>query len=192
MSRFLKLCSRNQLNYITATNSVRNVRTVRGNEQAASATRTEIVPDTEVEDFTRVEGFFEKVNHDIELKQNRGRLFAICHLYGHQHMFTEGDYILLKKHFPAGSGTKIKFEKVMMVGGENLTLIGRPVLDRDLVHVEATLVEKTLSHTITNVLHVPRQSNYQRWRFQRFALSTLRINEIKICHKINDTQQELQ
>ncbi|KAI1292665.1 39S ribosomal protein L21, mitochondrial [Halotydeus destructor] len=171
---------------------VRNLRTIRQNEQAASQLKTEILPETGDAEYSLVNSFFDKVNQDIEAKRDKSRLFAICHLYGQQHRFTEGDLIMVRKHFPAEVGTRVKLEKCMLVGGENVTLIGRPLIDRDLVHIEATLVEKTMGHTITNVIHVPRTHNFKKWYFTRDSLSVLRINEIKICHKLNESQEEVQ
>ena len=43
-------------------------------------------------------------------------------------------------------GQRIKIEKVLLIGSKDFTLIGRPLLPRDLINVEATVVEKTLSH----------------------------------------------
>lgn len=170
----------------------RHIRTVRVPEQAAAPQlQTQYIPDTEQEDRDRLKGFFDKVNHEIESKRGRARLFAICHMYGQQHMFTEGDYIMVRKHFPADIGTRVKLEKCMLVGGENFTLIGRPVLDRDLVHIEATLVEKTMSQTDTNLILIPKRSGYRKWYFTRQALSILRINEIRVCHRLNESQSEV-
>ena len=170
----------------------RMLRTVKhhGDSQAASLVKTQILED-EPHDPVVLDKFWQKVNQEIEEDLPRRRLFAICHLYGKQHLFTVGDYIMVQKHIPAPNGSKIKLEKCMLVGSNNLTLIGRPVLDRDLVHIEATLVEKTMTHTVSNFQHVPRKSGYKRWKFYRFALSVLKINQIKICHKINESQDEV-
>lgn len=171
--------------------NVRYLRTVKNSEQAASMAKAEIVPDTEAEEYVQTQDFFRKVNQDIEQKRQHGRLFAICHLYGQQHMFTEGDLIMVNKHFPADIGSRIKLEKCMFVGGENVSLVGRPVLDRDLVHIEATVIEKTMSHTVSNIVVIPRTSGKRRFYFQRMPLTTLRINEIEICHKLNESQDEV-
>lgn len=173
--------------------AARSIRTVKVTEQAAAPKlQTHYLPDTDGEDRARLSEFFDKVNRDIEEKRGRARLFAICHMYGQQHTFTEGDYIMVRKHFPAAIGTRIKLEKCMLVGGENVTLIGRPILDRDLVHIEATLVEKTMSQTNTNLVLIPKRGGYRRWHMTRKALSVLRINEIKICHPLNESQSEVQ
>jgi large subunit ribosomal protein L21 len=172
--------------------SFREIRTKRSEQSAsASHTRTEILEEESPFDPPEVEEFFSKINHEIATKANRKRLFAICHMYGTQYLFSEGDYIMLNKYFNIDIGTRIKVEKVMLVGGDNITLLGRPVLDRDLVNVEATVVEKTMSHTINRVHMVPRRANYRRWRFDRLPLTIIRINKIRICHPINEAPQDV-
>lgn len=170
-----------------------NLRTVRNQEQAASAIKTQIITDEPCEEERKnLDNFWSKINQEIVEKLLKKRLFAVAHIYGKMHLFTVGDYIMFQKYFPAEIGTKIKIEKVCLVGSDNLTLVGRPVLDRDLVHIEATLVEKTMTHTINNIIIVPRKCNYRRWNFNRKALSVVRINEIKVCHKLNESQDEVQ
>ena len=169
----------------------RGLRTVKKRSQAsASLTKTEILDnleDIEMENENS-RGIIDHVNQEINTTADKERLFAICHLYGKQYLFSEGDSILLRKYFPAEMGTRVKIEKVMLVGGSSFTLLGRPVLDRDLVHVEASLVERTMSHTETSCYHVKRHGNYRRWHMMRYPLSVLRINRIKICHPLNETQ----
>lgn len=173
--------------------SFRGIRTVKSSDRqaAASHTKTEMLEEETHGDPPEVTEFFSKINQEITMNANKKRLFAICHMYGNQHLFSEGDYILLRKYFGVEIGTKIKLEKVMLVGGDNITLVGRPVLDRDLVHVEATVVEKTMSHTVNNILAVPRRQKYRRWRFDRFPLTILRINKIHICHPINESPENI-
>lgn len=173
--------------------SLRTLRTVRSEDRAAAShTKTELIEDGLRYDPKDVNDFFDKVNHEIETELPRKRLFAIVYLYALQHLITEGDFIMIRKFFPAEVGARVKIERVLLVGSDNLTLVGRPVLDRDLVHVEATVIEKTLSHCYSDCRHVPRRSNYWRWRFNRFPLSFLRINKIRVCHKINESPREVQ
>lgn len=166
---------------------------MKSDDQASSVshTRTEMLEEDSQIDPPEVSEFFSKINQEIKTKVNKKRLFAICHLYAHQYLFTEGDYIMIMKYFNIDIGTRIKLEKVMLVGGDNFTLLGRPVLDRDLVNVEATVVEKTMSNTINQVHMVPRRANYRRWRFDRLPLTILRINSIRICHPINESPEHI-
>ena len=46
----------------------------------------------------------------------------------------------------AKNGQKIRLDKICLIGSKDFTLLGRPLLPRDLVNVEATVVEKSLSH----------------------------------------------
>ena len=50
----------------------------------------------------------------------------------------------------ATNGQRIRLEKILLVGAFDFTLMGRPLLPRDLVNVEATVVEKSLSHKKIN------------------------------------------
>ena len=64
-----------------------------------------------------------------------------------QRKFTEGDLIMLNSDLGIDIGTRITIDKVTLVGSRDFTLMGRPVLPRDLARVEATVVEKNLSKT---------------------------------------------
>ena len=77
--------------------------------------------------------------------QDYGRLFAVVQFAGRQWKVTGEDLILIENHLQAQCGDRIRVEKVLMVGGEDFTLIGRPLLGGNLVRVEATVVEKTES-----------------------------------------------
>lgn len=51
--------------------------------------------------------------------------------------------------------------QVLLVGSKDFTLIGCPLLDNELVRVEATVIEKTLSYTKLHFKMVKRE-NYRR------------------------------
>jgi large subunit ribosomal protein L21 len=97
-----------------------------------------------------------------------GRLFAAVYFDGEQRKFSVGDLIMVNKDIAIDVGQQITLDKVTLVGGKDFTLIGRPVLPRDLVRVEATVVEKNLSRT--NVLLIckkkPSRGQYKckHWR----------------------------
>uniref|UniRef100_A0AAY5KWN1 Large ribosomal subunit protein bL21m n=1 Tax=Esox lucius TaxID=8010 RepID=A0AAY5KWN1_ESOLU len=86
----------------------------------------------------------ETVNNLLE-KEAYGRLFAVVHFASRQWKVTNEDLILIENHIDAECGDRIRLEKVLLVGGEEFTLIGRPLLGCDLVRVEATVIEKTES-----------------------------------------------
>lgn len=78
-----------------------------------------------------------------------GRMFAIVQVCGKQFKVTEHDIIIIEGFWPPNIGDQLKLEKVLLVGSKDFTLIGRPILNRELVSIDATVIEKTLSHTKT-------------------------------------------
>ncbi|GCC26097.1 hypothetical protein chiPu_0004511 [Chiloscyllium punctatum] len=112
----------------------------------------------------------EEANHHIEVVQNvktlismgaYGRLFAVVHFASRQWKVTNEDLILIENHIEADCGDRIRLEKVLLVGGNDFTLIGRPLLGRDLVRVEATVIEKTESWPKIN-FRFKRRKRYRR------------------------------
>ena len=85
------------------------------------------------------------------MKKDHGRLFAIIGVDLNQWKITEGDLLMLLKETGASLGQRIRLEKVLLVGSKDFSLIGRPLLPRDLINVEATVVEKSLGHKKVNV-----------------------------------------
>ncbi|ROL42236.1 39S ribosomal protein L21, mitochondrial [Anabarilius grahami] len=57
-----------------------------------------------------------------------GRLFAVVHFAGRQWKVTNEDLILIENHIDAACGDRIRLEKVLLVGGNDFTLIGKPLL----------------------------------------------------------------
>jgi len=148
----------------------------------------EVIRDEESnEELVEMNKLFKKVNELIS-KEKCGQNFAVIHLFGNQFLVHNNDIISFRNSIPADIGQTIKLEKCLLVGNDYFTLIGRPLLNRDLVQIEATVIEKTMTQTYFNVVAIPRNHRYRRWRFQRFPLSLLRINQIEICHPLNRTQ----
>jgi len=116
-----------------------------------------------------------------------GRMFAVVQVCGKQFKITEHDIIIIEGFWPPNIGDQLKLEKVLLVGSKDFTLIGRPILNRELVSVDATVIEKTLSHTKTRFRFRPRKQ-YRRInckillkRYFRFTpLSLIYINELNI------------
>ncbi|CAH3028346.1 unnamed protein product, partial [Porites evermanni] len=73
-----------------------------------------------------------------------GQIFAVVHIGGRQFKITINDTIVINR-IDADTGERIRIEKVLMVGGENFSVIGTPLVARDLARIEATVVEKTKS-----------------------------------------------
>ncbi|XP_033341494.2 mitochondrial ribosomal protein L21 isoform X1 [Megalopta genalis] len=117
-----------------------------------------------------------------------GRLFAVVHVGGQQFKVTESDVIIISGHWPPQPGEKIKLEKVLVVGSKDFSLIGRPVLNRELVSVDATVVQKTLSHTITR-FRMKRRKQFRRLNFMREHRTMLRITSITIEGDVDETKE---
>ncbi|XP_014796198.1 PREDICTED: 39S ribosomal protein L21, mitochondrial isoform X1 [Calidris pugnax] len=81
-------------------------------------------------------------------------------------------------HHPSlGTGSGLKH--VLLVGADDFTLIGRPLLGKELVRVEATVIEKTESWPKINMRFWKRH-NYQRKKIIVHPQTVLRINTIEI------------
>ncbi|XP_005988079.1 39S ribosomal protein L21, mitochondrial [Latimeria chalumnae] len=121
----------------------------------------------------------QKVNNLIAAG-HYGRLFAVVHFACRQWKVTNEDLILIENHLSAECGDRIRLEKVLLVGGDDFTLIGKPLLGRDLVRVEATIIEKTESWPKISMTF------WKRHRFQRKKVTirpqtVLRINTIEVA-----------
>lgn len=118
------------------------------------------------------------VNNQI-MSGTTGRLFAVVHVLGKQFKITENDLILLQGDIAMGIGDKIILEKILLLGSKDFTLVGHPLLSKDLIRIEATVIEKTLSPVNTIFKMIPR-ANHKRMKFSRIQQTVLRINSINI------------
>lgn len=100
------------------------------------------------------------INNQI-VTNNTGRMFAVVQVCGKQFKITENDIIIIEGFWPPNIGDSLKLEKVLLVGNTYFTLVGRPILNRELISVDATVIEKTLSHTRTRMRFRPRKQ-YRR------------------------------
>lgn len=57
-----------------------------------------------------------------------GRLFAVVHFASHQWKVTSEDLILIENELDIECGERIRLEKVLLVGADNFTLLGKPLL----------------------------------------------------------------
>ncbi|RXG53241.1 GA-binding protein subunit beta-2 [Armadillidium vulgare] len=121
-----------------------------------------------------------KVNKQIT-SQTHGRLFAVLFVNEKQRMITTEDLLVIREEFAPTAGDKIRMEKVMAVGCSDFTLFGRPLLPKDLVYVEATVVEKTLFATEVMFRYASKKLN-----FRRPELTVLRISDIRLDYPVNE------
>ncbi|XP_077316914.1 large ribosomal subunit protein bL21m isoform X1 [Lithobates pipiens] len=119
------------------------------------------------------------VNNLIAARQF-GRLFAVVHFASKQWKVTDEDLVLIHVPVEAQCGDRIRLEKVLLVGSDNFTLIGKPLLGKDLVRVEATVIEKTDSHPKINMKFWKRH-RYQKKKIIVTTQTILRINSIEIA-----------
>ncbi|KAJ8248899.1 hypothetical protein GJAV_G00228970 [Gymnothorax javanicus] len=125
----------------------------------------------------------QKVNH-LLASQEYGRLFAVVHFASRQWKVTNEDLIIIENHLDAECGERLRLEKVLLVGGAEFTLIGRPLLSRDLVRVEATIIEKTESWPRVQ-MRFKRRRRYQRKKIIIQPQTVLRINTVEIAPNLS-------
>ncbi|CAB4069169.1 RP-L21 [Lepeophtheirus salmonis] len=125
------------------------------------------------------------VNTQIRDK-NHGRLFAIVSLRSHQHKVTDEDLLMIQGDIGAPVGKKIILNKLLLIGSQDFTLIGRPLLPRDLARVEATVVEKAPSETKVRLDFI-RRNNHLRYKFANNIHTTIRINRISFINELEKT-----
>ncbi|XP_037694262.1 39S ribosomal protein L21, mitochondrial [Choloepus didactylus] len=119
-----------------------------------------------------------KVNELIAMGQY-GRLFAVVHFASHQWKVTSEDLILIENDLDLACGERIRLEKVLLVGADNFTLLGKPLLGKDLVRVEATVIEKTESWPKIN-MKFKKRKNFRRKKIIVSPQTILRINTIEL------------
>lgn len=128
----------------------------------------------------------QNVNHQIQ-KQEAGRLFAVVQICGKQFKITQGDVIMLEGFWEPTNGDQLRLEKVLLCGSQDFTLVGRPILQNGLVDIQATVIEKSLSHTRTHFKYKKRKQ-YRRINFQRSPTTVLRINSIEINNPVDQSE----
>ncbi|XP_013880392.1 large ribosomal subunit protein bL21m [Austrofundulus limnaeus] len=112
-------------------------------------------------------------------RQDFGRLFAVVHFASRQWKVTDEDLILIENHFDAECGDRIRMEKVLLVGAQDFTLVGRPLLGKDLVRVEATVIEKTESWPKI-LMRFRKRKRYKHQKTIIQPQTVLRINTIQL------------
>ncbi|CAF1618752.1 unnamed protein product, partial [Didymodactylos carnosus] len=118
----------------------------------------------------------------------RNRLFAIIFMNGTQRKVTTEDIVPIHGTFHPTIGDRIRFEKVLLVGSPEFTVIGRPLLSPHFIHVEAVVIEKTLSPVIIYYYYAPKKKGVgTKKNLQRMPFTLLRITDIDIKSSIPGT-----
>ncbi|CAG0897800.1 unnamed protein product [Cyprideis torosa] len=137
------------------------------------------LPNLEEENRELSNDVISKVNET--LSAGPGRLFAIVFFAGKQHKVTVNDILLTFAEIPAPLGSRITLDKVLLVGSEDFTLLGTPVLSREQVRVEGTVIEHTVdAPKISYVASARCSHKFRYFYFYHIQKSSIRINDIKI------------
>ncbi|XP_056010497.1 39S ribosomal protein L21, mitochondrial-like [Ostrea edulis] len=135
---------------------------------------------TETEGIQRSQEIVQAVNSSIN-SEDLGRLFAVVHLAGFQRKVTVNDIVVVETSSYPTVGTRVKLEKVLLVGSKDFTLLGKPLLSRSVVNIEATVIEKTLSSMLISFLML-RRKRVKKTRMQKRQHTVLLINSIEVAH----------
>ncbi|XP_012260403.1 39S ribosomal protein L21, mitochondrial [Athalia rosae] len=157
------------------------------NQNKFAPSHQEEVQNSTEEDEKITRDVIERVNAQIATAST-GRLFAIVQVCGKQFKVTENDIIIIQGYWPPQIGDRLTLEKVLLVGSSDFTLIGRPILNRQQINIDATVVEKSMSHVKTH-FKKKRRKQYMRINFRRDEHTMLRINSININGKLNDCKE---
>ncbi|KAF0879533.1 RM21 protein, partial [Crocuta crocuta] len=103
----------------------------------------------------------EETRHHAEVVEKVNELIAVVHFASHQWKVTPEDLLLVDNELDVACGERIRLEKVLLVGADNFTLLGKPLLGKNLVRVEATVIEKTESWPKIN-MKFQKRKNYRR------------------------------
>lgn len=145
----------------------------------------EVIENNIEEERIKSTEIIKKVNNHIE-GGSYGRLFAVIYILGKQYKVTTEDILVIERYWAPKVKDDIKFEKVLLVGGANFTLIGKPILPTNVVNVSASIINKDLTHTKFRFFKIAKK-RVNNLNFVREELTFLRINKIEVYPKLNET-----
>ena len=103
-------------------------------------------------------------------------MYAVIKTGGKQYRVSEGDVVTLER-LTGERGDDIKFEEVLLVGDDEDTRIGTPVLAG--ASVDGTIVEQGRARKVI-VFKFRRRKNYKRKKGHRQYQTRVRIDQIKV------------
>jgi large subunit ribosomal protein L21 len=103
-----------------------------------------------------------------------GDKFAVVWVTNLQYKVAAGDVIMVQR-LRAEIGSTIALKKVLMVGGQRFTAVGRPLLDN--ARVLCTLEEQNDGTTVAS-LSMPKTRQFD-WTFSNHKFSVLRVTSIE-------------
>lgn len=101
-------------------------------------------------------------------------MYAIIRTGGKQYRVTEGDVIWVEK-LPYAEGDKVKFEEVLLVGGDGEIKTGTPVIDG--ASVDATVLKNGKAKKIIVFKYKPKK-DYRRKQGHRQPYTKVQIEKI--------------
>nr|GLL28857.1 50S ribosomal protein L21, mitochondrial [Ipomoea trifida] len=107
-------------------------------------------------------------------------VFAVVQIGSHQFKVSNGDSIFVERLKYCDVNDKLILNKVLMLGSQTQTIIGRPILPDVAVH--AVVEEHALDAKVL-IFKKKRRKNYRRTRGHRQELTKLRITDIQGIEK---------
>ena len=101
-------------------------------------------------------------------------MYAVIKTGGKQYRVEQGDTLALER-LDGDTGAQLSFDEVLLVGNDDSTTIGRPLVQG--ASVKATIVEQGRAKKII-VFKFRRRKNYKRKKGHRQYLTVLKITAI--------------
>ena len=102
-------------------------------------------------------------------------MFAIVNIAGQQFKVTEGQELFVHR-LEAKEGDKISFDEVLLVGSDNSTTIGTPVVKG--ASVGATVIDPLVKGDKVIVFKKKRRKGYRKKNGHRQQFSKIKVNSI--------------
>ncbi|KAL8143977.1 hypothetical protein V2J09_017009 [Rumex salicifolius] len=107
-------------------------------------------------------------------------VFAVVQIGSHQFKVSNGDCIYTERLKHCDVNDKLILNKVMLLGSQTQTIVGRPILEEAAVH--AVVEEHALDAKVI-IFKKKRRKNYRRTKGHRQELTRLRITDIQGIEK---------
>ncbi|XP_051128217.1 50S ribosomal protein L21, mitochondrial [Andrographis paniculata] len=107
-------------------------------------------------------------------------VFAVVQIGSHQFKVSNGDSIFVERLKHCDINDKLVLNKVLMLGSQTQTMIGRPILPDAAVHA---IVEEHALDAKVIIFKKKRRKNYRRKKGHRQELTKLRITDIEGIEK---------
>lgn len=101
-------------------------------------------------------------------------MYAVIKTGGKQYRVEEGDTLALER-LEGDTGAQVSFDEVLLVGADNATTIGRPLVQG--ATVKATIVEQGRAKKVI-IFKFRRRKNYKRKKGHRQYFTRVRIDAI--------------